>query len=1296
MALFTDLIKRGLGIPYIQKGIEQFGQKAPERITTPILRAENVMRNPPMLQIPRYEAPRFLPSTVKFLANTAINLPSMVAEQTVNTPALLLKGVTNTARNLSDQYNFNERVPLTKYATDIAPFAEGMLNVATGSFGGSLFKNATKSIVQPALKKSVANILKGFAKDTAKMSLEGATIGGLYGGIEGVKNSENLSTEELLNNAIKGTSQGIVGGAVMGPVIGHGVKAIGKTYGATKDILSKKTPLERQSGFVDLKAPVGKQFKEPYVRGDIRKIEDQLDTILNTKSNMNGKWNSKLPSRETAFKELEYYAGQGEQGAIDALAQARALEADLIKAQTAKATPVIKTSTGKTMKQMLAKKKPVSDFEAEMDALIKEHKPQAQFKPKTPPIRIMGEEVKQQADIAQINAEGNTPSFDKIMAEWVGKKKSAETKGTLVGSKIKNVPADPIEVIKAIENPNIKNTPEVEKYMTEYRKLDNEVFNQAKQAGIDIKYLKNHIAHLWNQPEEVVQKQYQAFKQKYGLANTRLIPTYEEGIKMGLTPKYTSPAQILAESVKKLEETKAGIEAFRKLKDQGFIVPATVGIKQKDFMPITAPGFTRNVSRVNEELGMIGNWYAPREIATQINTLFSPKEYGPVGSVLKTTRKVSGIVQDVGLSGGAPGTPANAFGVAQMLKETTAGRPIQAVKSFIRSFSDKASKDYFEKQSGQLVKMQERNVSISPNFNINNLVGGVKKDVVGAVRNAIKGQFKDAGGDLANIWHRMVNDPTFQRFMPQLQVSYFNDIEKAALKKGFGPKEAADIAAKAVKNFYGLTGTDITARGKGIQDPMIQDILGTFTFAPKFRESMINFWANNVKTLKNPLALENRANTTFIAGAIATYLGMDYLNYKLNGKHIYENPKGTEDKLLIPTDTGEVIGIPFLSSIGTVPRALFREGKMLLSGDIKGTVKDIGQTYTSMLFKPFMDLANNADYFGKEIAPSEGTSQEKVTAQAKYLYNQFVMAHPYLKEVFDSRNQSDPAYQRISRAMELPLRFYTQASIGSKYYYGAVDKILNTLSDVERNIFNSIPKADSNDPNTRILKYQTFLTYPSIFEAKQKIELETSAKTGRPPDPLYLVDYDLAKKYMRYESLPEGSTDRKSMTQSYPELITMFQIRNKYFQENPLPAAKTQTTTRPIASPEVQAAMDRKDWNYPGVKDYLNANTEFNNSQREKLGLPGTTSGGSGSSYTSKKVSNFLKYDKYKWSNLKAKSKASIKKAIKGTGKKISVKSVKSILKGIKAPKKRKSLALKLPKKPILKINAYKPPKNKA
>lgn len=785
-------------------------------------------------------------------------------------------------------------------------------------------------------------------------------------------------------------------------------------------------------------------------------------------------------------------------------------------------------------------------------------------------------------DEAAVKAEFYKKDFDRDFAEWVGKRDVANTTGIEVGTRYKNVPkgVSTEQIIKYIEDPKTyKATPEVKKYAKDLRKEYNALYKSAKEAGIDMAYVKNYLTHIWDKPANEVQQMYRSMGRKFGFSKDRVFPTYEEGIKMGLKPKYNSPAQIIADYVSRLEKVKANIEFAKTLKEQGFIVPKRI----PGFEPITAPGFMSKTVKLGDGTIREGMYYAPPEIVREINKVFS-EQTSP--KILNTSAKMSGALQDITLSGGVPKTPLNAWTFAQTLKEVASGRIRAPIKALWTALSGRGTQKYITENAQFIKEQQLNNISVRSNYDISSLENkGIISEYLG----------KNVG----DAWNKTVNEPTFKRFMPVLQTEFYKDVRKAAISAGKNEAEAIKIASQATKNWYGLTGTDALIK----RSKTGQDLISTFLFAPRYRESMVNFWVNNLKALKNPLALENRANIRFLVGATVMLAAYEGLNRHFNnGRSLLDNPPGTEDKLLIPVGDGRYIGVPFLSSIATIPRALFREGKMLLAGDVSGAARDALQSYSSMGIKPVTDVLANQTYFGEPIVEDNMTSKEKFSAQGKYLFNQYVLAHPYIKEVFDKSNQDDPAYQRLSRAMELPFRFYTEQQLQGKYYYGARDTALKGLSNAERTAFDAIPKYDSDDPNTTMFKYQTYLTYPKVFQAKQQTELELAEKTGKDIDPLYLVDYDTAKQYMRYQTLPPGSKDRSAMIKAYPELEALFELRSQYFADNPIPG--TSGSKKPIPSKYVQEQMDAKNWGDPEVRAYLDANRAYQNEMREKLGLP--------------------------------------------------------------------------------------------
>jgi hypothetical protein len=769
--------------------------------------------------------------------------------------------------------------------------------------------------------------------------------------------------------------------------------------------------------------------------------------------------------------------------------------------------------------------------------------------------------------------------------DWMNKRNASELIGIKKASQIQipeGVNFD--DLIKKIENPDMKVDKNTQEVASKIRKLFDELYNDAKKSGIDMNYVKNYITHIWQEPiEEVIQK-YKSLGQKFKFSQERILPTYEEGIKMGLTPKYSDPRQIIAEYVKNLEKAKANIELFKTLKEGGFISEKRI----PGFEPLTAAGFPSKQVRIGENKIYEGVYYAPKEVADLVNKVFSGNE---PNVVLGTLSKVSSSLQDLVMSGGIPKTPINAWTLAQLQKEFTSGRIISPLKSFFISFSEDATKKYFANNINDAIEAQKRGIDLRIPLNIENL-----KD-----KGFIEGVF---GKNISEAWNKFINEPTFKRFMPTLQLQFFIDTKNSLLKKGIPLNEAYDIAAKATKNFYGIT----SSAERLFRDQNLESLKTILFFAPRYRESMFSFWLNNLKALKNPLAPENANNVRFLLGGLLVFLGMNQINKLNTGHSMLENPKGMEDKMLIKLPDGSYVGVPFMSSIATVPRALFRQAMRIKEMDLSGAAKDALSTYSSVLAKPIFDVFSNSDYFGKPIydeGDSEGVRREKV---AKYLFSQY-LAHPYLKEIFDPRNQKDPAYQRLSRAMELPFRFYTQKTINTKYFFQFRDEALKMLNNQERKALDAIPKIDNstdpNDPNRRILKYQIYLTYPKTFQAKQLIELAMAQKTGKEVDPLYLVDYNTASKYMRYETLPEGSPERKAMVKLYPELNVLFQARSEYFQKNPLANEDGQKAffSMPQPSENVKKLMEQKQWNNPEVQAYMDALRTWQNNQRLKLGL---------------------------------------------------------------------------------------------
>lgn len=844
---------------------------------------------------------------------------------------------------------------------------------------------------------------------------------------------------------------------------------------------------------------------------------------------------------------------------------------------------------------------------------------------------IAPSEFKKAKNIARGVAETEPKTFEGLFSKWIGEKNAASTTAVDYGSKIKLPKGFDLKSwFSYVENKK-GGSPEVKKTADLLKVETDKLFNLAKKSGIDLGYQKDYVPHIWKEDPAIVSQLYKTASKRFGFGGERAIPTYEEGLKMGLTPKFTDPRQLLAEYVRKLETTKANIEFINGLKNRGLIVQKRL----PGFQPITGVGFQGPSIKVGENTIREGSYYAPPKVAKVINQVFSPNE-SPAW--LQKAAGVSRIIQDVGLSGGVPRTPINAWTVAQMQKEILAGRIKGPFKSLWASLTEGGSKKYFTENSQFIKEQQLNNVPINTNNTISNLADrvGLSKffntdlDSFKASE-GVKGNIKIFKDNFKKIWNASINEPTFQRFMPMLQTEFYKDAKNSALKAGKSEAEAINIASQATKNFYGLTSTAKQAT----QSKIGHDVITTLFFAPKYRESMVNFWVNNIKSLKNPLAIENRANAKFLVGSILAYLAYDKVNQFYTGKHMSENPPGKEDKALVPLGDGYTMGVPFLSSIATLPRTGYKIAKNIIGGNLPQAVKE-SKSFLSMGLRTPVDIATNEDYFGGQIYEPGS----KDMAKDIYTYASGQYGHPYIREVSKYLQGKQPGYQTISKMLEMPLRFYKDSAIKAGYYYQSVDEAKKGLSPSDKAILDKwIAKKPTDmsyaqDTMFDMAEATEKLSRPDLLQREAQIKIQTAMKNGQSLDPFYTLTPDQQQVLLRLQTFYPGDKQKSDLqTANIDWLKPYWTARTAYFDEliskGTIKASEDRYSFK--TSPEIQKKLD---YYYslpygtgqrtafvnqnPDLVQYWNAKTEDTNQKRSQLGLLPIESGFSSSGGFSK------------------------------------------------------------------------------
>ena len=559
--------------------------------------------------------------------------------------------------------------------------------------------------------------------------------------------------------------------------------------------------------------------------------------------------------------------------------------------------------------------------------------------------------------------------------------------------------------LKTIENPKLQKNlaPDAQKYITEVRGILDAKRAEGLEAGLPIGYLDNYLNHVWEQPYDQIQKQMaKGISSRPGLTKAREIPNYTEGIEMGLTPRFTSPAQLVAHYDYQIKKAIANKKLAEELVATKRLLPESAARKMGvfDWQTIDSPFFPR-ASRVVDKDGtrVVENYVAPRDVALPLKNIFEDK----TGNFfLRGGSWVSKKMQDVTLSGGVPYTAVNAFSLANTLKEVTAGRIVSPIHAGLLSFSKSASNKYLAKNSDTIQKMARDGIDIR----------AVDYDAATKKLGQVFKESKIEGID--QVWNSAITDPTFKRFLPILQVNYYNDIYNKAVKSGLKGRAAEEEAAKATKMFYGTISE--FSRSKNTNDA-----LSAVLFAPAWRESMLNFWTNNVRSLspKNLVSSSARTNQKYLVGTMITLGIYDALNRKLNdGRSMFDNKEGKELYLEIPRENGRSWFISFQPSVLTVPRRALEITSNLLAGD-PAAATSRAATLLSQPLNLAGQIGTNQTFYGQPIYGEDDNTGQKIKKMAGYALEQ--SSHPYIGEPMAVKQGRKTPTEAGLAMLELPV-----------------------------------------------------------------------------------------------------------------------------------------------------------------------------------------------------------------------------------------------------------------------------------
>lgn len=641
-----------------------------------------------------------------------------------------------------------------------------------------------------------------------------------------------------------------------------------------------------------------------------------------------------------------------------------------------------------------------------------------------------------------------------------------------------------------------------------------ELYRQAQDLDIEFPLKENYLPHVYNESgREMTDAVEKALKSK-GMKDEeiaaylegaelppeiakslkmspfftkgRVFDTYLEAEKYGLTRKYDTTAQLIGHYTDELEKVKANRQLVADLLKNKQI---TMAPKYGD-IPVLLPGKE-------------GMYFAKPKTASLLNAVFRNEEgLDFIQKGIKATAWLSKSMQNVVLAGGAPFSSANFFSFGYIVKSLTTGlgnvttipfdvllrgkrgaltdvraasSQFKVLQNFMRSNHTPSAIKWFEERidNGMLLKMARKDIDMS------NVVGNFREVDRGwnnfFRKNTLPIKSADGikkangiAGLFSKSYEKVFGEKTFSSFLPMQTVSLFEDTYKSALKSGMAEEEALELAGKTTKLFSGFN--------NHVGGKTMQDAKSAVFFAPRFREGLINVYSNSLKSVLDPRnwkKLEYAQNRKLLVGMAITFFGgYDYLNMKLNGHHMWENPTGKEMNLMVPGKDGKITYVPFMPSQLAFFRNMVEGGFAFKKGDTETAQKKV-MSLASMPVQAFTAVSSNEDYFGNPIRDKDTSLWDQFWSVTGYLNENY--DHPYVQAVIDTSKQINAEKQPI-----YPTYIKIKGLIDSGDRETA-DKLLNSLSEEDQKAYQDMKKLKMKPLDQVLVKMLEIpLTYGSV------------------------------------------------------------------------------------------------------------------------------------------------------------------------------------------------------------------------
>jgi hypothetical protein len=591
-------------------------------------------------------------------------------------------------------------------------------------------------------------------------------------------------------------------------------------------------------------------------------------------------------------------------------------------------------------------------------------------------------------------------NFKQVITSWYRNRKAADIEGRIIRNQFEKYRNLGLQGILDVQRTDAY--PDIRKYF-------DDLFDLAKQHGIEMDYVQHYLPQLWkNKPEEIyniLATRGIRVRSKPGFSLKRVIEDYETGIQLGLTPRFDNLPDLIGWAEQNVKKAIADKQLFNYLKAYKLVIPTEKA--PATWRPLDPQYFPMIISKE----GGGKSWSAPAHIARIINDRITPAS-GAFENLARTFRYAKNIT----LSGGVPWTGINWHGIVNMPYRAARAygltHPIEAAKGvsnqYLYAVWPKAAKRFLD-----------NNLDHAKDYIKRGLTLGVEGfwSLVGTRENIPR----TAIGRLWDNFERAFSEVTFGYVIPATKLRYAMWQTNNLMKSGVPRDEAMEIASRAANNFFG--GIE-----KALASREVENIKTLFLLAPDWFETKYQIGKNTARALLNPKSKEGQIYLNAAASALATMLIARQLRKMITGQ---EPPTlGRTGNIPIPALDlpGKVAEIDISGAAGEDIELPMRIIGDIMDGKVPfDTLVRFARYNTSVIFGAVADMLAGEDIHGAQLR-TYGKFGRQIPRGEQLANITSVIANTFLPQPvqagIDYATGRLTGREAAAQALEMPVRWY--------------------------------------------------------------------------------------------------------------------------------------------------------------------------------------------------------------------------------------------------------------------------------